>query len=67
MIESVTLTSLWLFLSAILHTGFCSQLSIHENSLSDEVFKNIPLAKCDMIMVSSEPLLGKANIRMLRF
>ena len=67
MIESATLTSSLLFLAAILHMGFCSQLSVHENPLSDEVFKNLPLAECDMIMVSSEPLLGEANIHMLQF
>ena len=67
MSESVTLTSSWLFLAAILHLGFCSQLSVHENPLNDEVFKNLPLAECDLIMVSSEPLLGEANINMLQF
>ena len=67
MIETATLTSLWLFLAAILHIGFCSQLSEHDNSVGDKVFKNLPLAECDMIMVSSEPLLGEANIHMLQF
>ena len=67
MIEAAKLTSLWLLLAAILHKGFCSQLSKHENTLSNEVFKNLPLAECDMIMISAEPLLGEKRIHMPQF
>ena len=53
--------TLGLFLASVLQRGFCSHLSKQDKTLLNEVSKNIPLAECDMIIVSSEPFQGETH------
>ena len=51
--------TLGLHLAGILQIGLASNLSENEFNILNEVSQNLPLAKCDMIIVSSEPYEGE--------
>ena len=59
--------TLGLHLAGILQIGFASNLSENEFNLLNEVSQNLPLAKCDMIIVSSEPHEGERCVYFLKF
>ena len=48
-----------LFLANMLPNGFSLQLAEHEPAIFDEVSRELPVADCDMIVVSSSPLQGE--------
>ena len=58
--------TLGLHLAGILQIGFASNLTENEFNLLNEVSENLPLAKCDMIIVSSEPYEGERYIHFFK-
>ena len=55
-----------LFLANMLPNGFSLQLAEHEPAFFDEVSRELPVADCDMIVVSSSPLQGEM-LKIVRF
>ena len=56
-----------LHLAGILQLGFSSHLPGREFKLLNEVSQNLPLAECDMIIVSSEPYKGERYNSVVKF
>ena len=54
--------TLGLHLARIVQEGFCSHLPENEYKLPNEVSQNLPLAECDMIIVSPKPYFGETFI-----
>ena len=59
------LITLGLHLAGMIQKGFCSHLPENEYKLPNEVSRNLPLAECDMIIVSPEPYVGEPLIHVL--
>ena len=57
--EISKLITLGLHLVGISQTGFSSHLPENKYNLLNEVSQNLPLAECDMIIVSSAPYEGE--------
>ena len=51
----------WLYLAVLLRLGLSMQIG-DEESIIVNVFKDLPQAKCDMIVVSPVPLKGEIAI-----
>ena len=51
----------WLYLAVLLRLGFSLQIGDEESTMMN-VFKDLPQAKCDMIVVSPVPLKGEIAI-----
>ena len=49
----------YVFLASTLAMGFTSDLMEEESKLVNDVLKDLPLAICDMIVISSSPFYGK--------
>ena len=51
----------WLYLAVLLRLGLSMQIGDEESTIVN-VFKDLPQAKCDMIVVSPVPLKGEIAI-----
>ena len=51
----------WLYLAVLLRLGLSLQIGDEESTMMN-VFKDLPQAKCDMIVVSPVPLKGEIAI-----
>ena len=51
----------WLYLAVLLRLGLSMQIGDEESTIVN-VFKDLPQAKCDMIVVSPAPLKGEIAI-----
>ena len=51
----------WLCLAIMFQEGFSLRLADQESAFFDEVSRELPMAECDMIVVSSSPLKGELH------
>ena len=47
-----------LHLAGMIQKGFCSHLPENDYKLPNELSQNLPVAECDMIIVSPQPFIG---------
>ena len=55
-----------LHIAGMIQKGFCSHLPENEYKLPNEVSRNLPMAECDMIIVSPEPYRGETFTYVLK-
>ena len=57
---TANIITFWLHIAIFFSVGYSAQMTEQDSSfVIDEVFKNLPTATCDMIVISSVPFPGE--------